>query len=212
VSFRLHGDANDYTGKGLSGGTLTVLPPDGVTYVAEENVLIGNTVLYGATSGKAFFRGLAGERFAVRNSGASAVIEGVGDHGCEYMTGGRVVVLGSTGRNFAAGMSGGLAFVLDEDGTFPGRVNPAMRDQLEPLDEGDAIEVRSLVAEHAERTGSSVARRVLDEWDELAPRFVKIFPTDYKRVLAERAAAEAAASSNGASSGNGAVSTAKKVV
>jgi glutamate synthase domain-containing protein 3 len=209
VSFRLHGDANDYTGKGLSGGTLTVLPPDGVTYVAEQNVLIGNTVLYGATSGKAFFRGLAGERFAVRNSGASAVIEGVGDHGCEYMTGGRVVVLGSTGRNFAAGMSGGLAFVLDEDGSFPARVNPAMRDQLEPLDEGDAIEVRSLVAEHAERTGSPVAQRVLDEWDELLAHFVKIFPADYKRVLAELAAAESA-SSNG--SGNGAVTPAKKAV
>ena len=124
VTFTLHGDANDYTGKGLSGGTLAVMPPDGATYVAEENVIIGNTVLYGATSGKAFFRGLAGERFAVRNSGASAVIEGVGDHGCEYMTGGRVVVLGPTGRNFAAGMSGGLAFVLDEDGTFAGRMQP----------------------------------------------------------------------------------------
>ncbi|MEA2157451.1 MAG: glutamate synthase large chain, partial [Solirubrobacteraceae bacterium] len=209
VSFRLRGDANDYTGKGLSGGTIAVLPPDGVTYRAEENVLIGNTVLYGATSGKAFFRGLAGERFAVRNSGASAVIEGVGDHGCEYMTGGRVVVLGRTGRNFAAGMSGGLAFVLDEDGTFAGRVNPAMRDQLEPLDEADAIEVRSLVGEHAERTGSPVAQRVLDEWDELLPSFVKIFPADYKRVLAELEAEEAAAS-NGSS--NGAAAPARKVV
>ncbi len=209
VSFRLHGDANDYTGKGLSGGTLVVLPPDGVTYVAEENVLIGNTVLYGATSGKAFFRGLAGERFAVRNSGASAVIEGVGDHGCEYMTGGRVVVLGATGRNFGAGMSGGLAFVLDEDDMFTGRVNPAMRDQLEPLDEGDAMEVRALVDEHLERTGSPVAQRVLDDWDELLPRFVKIFPVDYKRVLAEQAAAEAS-SANGSS--NGAVASATKKV
>jgi glutamate synthase (NADPH/NADH) large chain/glutamate synthase (ferredoxin) len=203
VSFRLHGDANDYTGKGLSGGTLAILPPEGVTYVAEENVLIGNTVLYGATSGKAFFRGLAGERFAVRNSGASAVIEGVGDHGCEYMTGGRVVVLGPTGRNFAAGMSGGLAFVLDEDDMFAGRVNPEMANQLEPLDEGDAIEVRALVAEHLERTGSPVAQRVLDTWDELRPRFVKIFPTDYKRVLAELAAAEAAASNGASPSPNG---------
>ncbi|MDQ3849763.1 MAG: glutamate synthase large subunit [Actinomycetota bacterium] len=212
VSFRLHGDANDYTGKGLSGGTLTVLPPDGVTYRAEENVIIGNTVLYGATSGKAFFRGLAGERFAVRNSGASAVVEGVGDHGCEYMTGGRVVVLGSTGRNFAAGMSGGLAFVLDEDGMLPRRANPAMLDQLEELDEGDTIEVRSLVEEHAERTGSPVARRVLDAWDELLPSFVKVFPTDYKRVLAERAAAEeqaagatatATAAADGGSRSNG---------
>ncbi|HTN24943.1 MAG TPA: glutamate synthase large subunit [Solirubrobacteraceae bacterium] len=209
VSFRLHGDANDYTGKGLSGGTLVVLPPDGVTYVAEENVLIGNTVLYGATSGKAFFRGLAGERFAVRNSGANAVIEGVGDHGCEYMTGGRVVVLGATGRNFAAGMSGGLAFVLDEDGMFARRVNPAMRDQLEPLDEGDAMEVRALVEEHLERTGSPVARRVLDDWDDLLASFVKIFPVDYKRVLAEQAAAETA-SANGSS--NGAIASAKKVV
>jgi glutamate synthase domain-containing protein 2/glutamate synthase domain-containing protein 1/glutamate synthase domain-containing protein 3 len=197
VTFTLRGDANDYTCKGLSGGTVAVLPPDGVTYLAEDNVIIGNTVLYGATSGKAFFRGLAGERFAVRNSGASAVIEGVGDHGCEYMTGGRVVVLGPTGRNFAAGMSGGLAFVLDEDAMFEGRVNPEMRNQIEALDEGDAIEVRTLVAEHVERTGSPVGQRVLDEWEDLLPRFVKIFPTDYKRVLAELAAAEAAAS-NGA--------------
>jgi glutamate synthase (NADPH/NADH) large chain/glutamate synthase (ferredoxin) len=197
VAFELHGDANDYTGKGLSGGTLAILPPDGATYRAEDNVIIGNTVLYGATNGKMFARGLAGERFAVRNSGASAVIEGVGDHGCEYMTGGRVVVLGPTGRNFAAGMSGGLAFVLDEDGTFSGRVNPEMADQLEDLDEGDAIELRTLVAEHVERTRSPVGQRVLDEWDELLPRFVKIYPTDYKRVLAERAAAEAAASNGG---------------
>ncbi|MEA2231379.1 MAG: glutamate synthase large chain, partial [Solirubrobacteraceae bacterium] len=197
VTFTLRGDANDYTCKGLSGGIVAVLPPDGVTYPAEDNVIIGNTVLYGATSGKAFFRGLAGERFAVRNSGASAVIEGVGDHGCEYMTGGRVVVLGPTGRNFAAGMSGGLAFVLDEDGMFAACVNPEMRDQIEPLDEGDSIEVRALIAEHVERTGSPVGQRVLDEWEDLLPRFVKIFPTDYKRVLDERAAAEAAAS-NGA--------------
>jgi glutamate synthase (NADPH/NADH) large chain/glutamate synthase (ferredoxin) len=197
VDFTLHGDANDYTGKGLSGGTLAIMPPAGATYRAEENVIIGNTVLYGATSGKLFARGLAGERFAVRNSGASAVIEGVGDHGCEYMTGGRVVVLGSTGRNFAAGMSGGLAFVLDEEGALAGRINPELADQIEELDEGDAIELRALVAEHVERTDSPVGRRVLDEWDELLPRFVKIYPTDYKRVLAERAAAEAAAS-NGA--------------
>ncbi|MFP5363374.1 MAG: glutamate synthase large subunit [Thermoleophilia bacterium] len=194
VEFTLHGHANDYTGKGLSGGTVAIMPPDGATYRAEENVIIGNTVLYGATSGKFFARGMAGERFAVRNSGASAVIEGVGDHGCEYMTGGRVVVLGQTGRNFVAGMSGGLAFVLDEDGGFAGRVNPEMRDQLEELDEGDAIEVRALIAEHVDRTDSPVGRRVLDSWDELLPRFVKIYPTDYKRVLAERAAAEAAAS------------------
>src|SRR4051812_23622149 len=190
VSFTLHGDANDYTGKGLSGGTVAVLPPEGVTFEAEENVIVGNTVLYGATSGRAFFRGLAGERFAVRNSGACAVIEGVGDHGCEYMTGGRVVVLGATGRNFAAGMSGGIAYVLDEDGTFRDRVNPTMLDQLEELDDADAIECRTLVEEHADRTGSPVARRVLDDWDAMRGRFVKVFPTDYKRVLAEMGARE----------------------
>jgi glutamate synthase (NADPH/NADH) large chain/glutamate synthase (ferredoxin) len=180
VSFTLHGDANDYTGKGLSGGTLTVRPPEGATYASEENVAIGNTVLYGATGGKAFFRGMAGERFCVRNSGAVAVVEGVGDHGCEYMTGGRAVVLGRTGRNFAAGMSGGLAFVLDEDGTFASRVNPMMVDQLEPLSESDAIEVH----------GSPVAARVLADWETLKDRFVKVFPADYKRVLAELDAAE----------------------
>jgi glutamate synthase (NADPH/NADH) large chain/glutamate synthase (ferredoxin) len=200
IEFTLHGDANDYTGKGLSGGTLAIMPPDGSTYRAEDNVIIGNTVLYGATAGKLFARGLAGERFGVRNSGASAVIEGVGDHGCEYMTGGRVVVLGPTGRNFAAGMSGGLAFVLDEEGAFSQRVNPEMRNQLEELDEGDEIELRALVAEHVERTGSDVGRRVLDEWDELRSHFVKVFPVDYKRVLAERAAAEAAASNGGSAS------------
>ncbi|HEY1539596.1 MAG TPA: glutamate synthase large subunit, partial [Solirubrobacteraceae bacterium] len=212
VNFTLHGDANDYTGKGLSGGTMAIMPPDGATYVAEDNVLIGNTVLYGATSGRAFFRGLAGERFAVRNSGASAVVEGVGDHGCEYMTGGRVVVLGRTGRNFAAGMSGGLAFVLDEDGTFPGRVNPEMANQLEPLDEGDEIEVRALVTEHLERTRSPVARRVLDDWEALRACFVKVYPADYKRVLAELAVAEAAAS-NGSSNGSAphGAATARKV-
>jgi glutamate synthase domain-containing protein 2/glutamate synthase domain-containing protein 1/glutamate synthase domain-containing protein 3 len=188
VSFTLHGDANDYTGKGLSGGTLAVMPPEGVTFAAEENVVIGNTVLYGATSGRAFFRGLAGERFAVRNSGAQAVVEGVGDHGCEYMTGGRVVVLGPTGRNFAAGMSGGLAFVLDEHGEFRAKVNAAMLDQLEELTDEDAEEARALVEEHLRRTGSPVAKRVLDSWLELLPRFVKVFPTDYKRVLAEQAA------------------------
>jgi glutamate synthase domain-containing protein 3 len=185
VTFTLHGDANDYTGKGLSGGTLVVTPPPGVSYKAEENVAIGNVVLYGATNGKAFFRGLAGERFCVRNSGATAIVEGVGDHGCEYMTGGRAIVLGPTGRNFAAGMSGGLAFVLDEHDRFRANVNPTMLDQLEELTDSDAIEVHELVTEHFERTGSPVARRVLDEWETLRPKFVKVFPADYKRVLAE---------------------------
>jgi glutamate synthase domain-containing protein 2/glutamate synthase domain-containing protein 3 len=193
VSFTLHGDTNDYAGKGLSGGTIAVMPPDGVTYAAEDNVIIGNTVLYGATSGRAFFRGLAGERFAVRNSGAHAVVEGVGDHGCEYMTGGRVVVLGPTGRNFAAGMSGGLAFVLDERGELRNKVNAAMLDQLEELTAEDGDEVRALVEEHLRRTDSPVARRVLESWEELLPRFVKVFPTDYKRVLAEQAAGAASA-------------------
>jgi glutamate synthase domain-containing protein 3 len=191
VSFTLHGDANDYTGKGLSGGVLAVMPPDGVTYKAEDNVIIGNTVLYGATSGKAFFRGQAGERFAVRNSGVHAVVEGTGDHGCEYMTGGRVVVLGPTGRNFAAGMSGGIAFVLDEDGGFRSRVNVAMLDQLEELSDADATEALALITEHRDRTGSPVAQRVIDDWDRYRARLVKIFPTDYKRVLAEQAAESA---------------------
>ena len=191
VTMTLRGDANDYTGKGLSGGIFSVAPLDAVDFVAEQNVIAGNTVLYGATDGRAFFRGLAGERFAVRNSGASAVVEGVGDHGCEYMTGGRVVVLGPTGRNFAAGMSGGLAFVLDESETFAQRVNPEMVDQLEQLDEADAIEVRNLVAEHTERTGSTVGQRVLDNWEQLQSSFVKIYPADYKRVLAELAQQEA---------------------
>ncbi|MFL5846696.1 MAG: glutamate synthase-related protein, partial [Solirubrobacteraceae bacterium] len=190
VSMTLWGDANDYTGKGLSGGVLTVRPPEGVTFAAEENQLIGNTVLYGATSGRAFFRGLAGERFAVRNSGARAVIEGVGDHGCEYMTGGVVVVLGKTGRNFAAGMSGGLAFVLDEDDAFRSRVNPTMLDQLEPLDEADLIELRDLVSEHVRRTGSTVGQRVLDDFATVSQKFVKVFPADYKRVLEQWAREE----------------------
>ncbi len=192
VTFTLRGDANDYTGKGLSGGVLAVRPREDMApeFIAEENVIVGNTLLYGATAGRAFFRGLAGERFAVRNSGACAVVEGVGDHGCEYMTGGRVVVLGLTGRNFAAGMSGGIAYVLDEDGTFARRCNTGMVGLEAPSYE-DASELRALVSEHAERTDSPVAARVLVEWDELlaAGAFVKVMPHDYKRVLGERAAA-----------------------
>jgi glutamate synthase (NADPH/NADH) large chain/glutamate synthase (ferredoxin) len=191
VTISLRGDANDYAGKGLSGGVISIAPRDGAAFVPEENVIVGNTVLYGATGGRAFFRGLAGERFAVRNSGASAVVEGVGDHACEYMTGGRVVILGPTGRNFAAGMSGGLAFVLDEGGRLASRTNPEMVDQLEPLDEADEIEVRELISEHVARTGSTVGRRVLDDWESLRGSFLKCFPADYKRVLAELAAEEA---------------------
>jgi glutamate synthase domain-containing protein 2/glutamate synthase domain-containing protein 1/glutamate synthase domain-containing protein 3 len=196
VTFTLRGDAQDYAGKGLSGGVFSVLPREGMGehFVAEENVIVGNTVLYGATSGRAFFRGLAGERFAVRNSGASTVVEGVGDHGCEYMTGGRVVVLGRTGRNFAAGMSGGVAYVLDEDGTFANRCNIGMVG-LEQPSEADAIELRAMIEEHGRRTGSPVAARVLLEWDLLLGRgaFVKVMPHDYKRVLRERAEEEARA-------------------
>jgi glutamate synthase domain-containing protein 2/glutamate synthase domain-containing protein 1/glutamate synthase domain-containing protein 3 len=186
IELTLVGDANDYTGKGLSGGTIAVRPPDEATFAAEENVIVGNTVLYGATAGRAFFRGLAGERFAVRNSGASAVVEGVGDHGCEYMTGGRVVVLGPTGRNFAAGMSGGTAYVLDENGHFASRCNMELVD-FDPLEDEDVEAIRSLVEEHADRTNSPVAARVLVDWDTVLPQFVKVMPRDYKRALAELA-------------------------
>jgi glutamate synthase domain-containing protein 2/glutamate synthase domain-containing protein 1/glutamate synthase domain-containing protein 3 len=203
VTFTLRGDANDYAGKGLSGGVFAIRPRAGMGehFIAEQNVIVGNTVLYGATAGRAFFRGLAGERFAVRNSGAWAVVEGVGDHGCEYMTGGRVVVLGTTGRNFAAGMSGGLAYVLDEDGTFAERCNMGMVGFEEPS-AADAIELRAIVEEHLRRTDSPVAARVLTGWDELLAggAFVKVMPHDYKRVLrelAEQEALAAAASSNG---------------
>ena len=198
VTFTLRGDANDYTGKGLSGGVLAVRPREGMApeFKAQENVIVGNTLLYGATAGRAFFRGLAGERFAVRNSGACAVVEGVGDHGCEYMTGGRVVVLGPTGRNFAAGMSGGIAYVLDEAGAFARRCNMGMVGFESPSPE-DATELRALISEHAARTDSPVAARVLAEWDELLAggAFVKVMPHDYKRVLSEQAAAAQAASS-----------------
>jgi glutamate synthase domain-containing protein 2/glutamate synthase domain-containing protein 1/glutamate synthase domain-containing protein 3 len=197
VTFTLSGDANDYAGKGLSGGVFAVRPSHSARadFVAEHNVIVGNTVLYGATSGRAFFRGLAGERFAVRNSGAWTVVEGVGDHGCEYMTGGRVVVLGPTGRNFAAGMSGGVAYVLDEDGSFAAeRCNTGMVG-LDELSDADAAELRGLIEEHQRRTDSPVAARVLERWQELlaAGAFVKVMPHDYKRVLLERQQLEAVA-------------------
>ena len=180
VELTLHGDANDYVGKGLSGGVLAVLPPAGSAFAAEENVIVGNTVLYGATAGKAFFSGQAGERFAVRNSGAWAVVEGLGDHGCEYMTGGRVAVLGRTGRNFAAGMSGGIAYVLDEDGTFVQRCNTELV-ALERVD--DDSELYALVEEHARRTGSAVAERLLRDWGPARAAFVQVMPHEYKRAL-----------------------------
>ncbi|HEX4010168.1 MAG TPA: glutamate synthase large subunit [Solirubrobacteraceae bacterium] len=186
VTFSLRGETNDYTGKGLSGGVVSVRPPESALFRAEENMIVGNTVLYGATAGRAFIRGLAGERFAVRNSGAYAVVEGVGDHGCEYMTGGRVVVLGTTGRNFAAGMSGGIAYVYDRDRGFAARCNQELV-ELEPLAEGDEVEVKALISEHAQRTGSLVARNVLATWERESRRFVKVMPRDYKRVLEQRA-------------------------
>ena len=183
VTLILEGDANDYVGKGLSGGKIIIYPPGRSTFVPEENILVGNTVLYGATGGEAYFRGIAGERFAVRNSGVHAVIEGVGDHGCEYMTGGVVVVLGKTGRNFAAGMSGGIAYVLDEQEAFPSLCNQAMVD-LEPvMSVEDIATLRTLVERHALFTESTPARRVLAEWDSLLPRFVKVMPKDYRRSL-----------------------------
>ena len=183
ITFTLEGDSNDYLGKGLSGGKIIVIPPRDATFVPEENILVGNVVLYGATSGEAYFRGLAGERFAVRNSGAHTVVEGVGDHGCEYMTGGRVVVIGSTGRNFAAGMSGGIAYVLDEAGEFKRRCNLGMVD-LEPLivDE-DIEEVKGLLRRHVRHTGSAVAERILRNWEAMESKFVKVTPRDYKRAI-----------------------------
>ncbi len=185
LTFSLRGETNDYTCKGMSGGVVSVCPPQKARFRAEENMIVGNTVLYGATAGRAFFRGLAGERFAVRNSGAHAVVEGVGDHGCEYMTGGRVVVLGPTGRNFAAGMSGGIAYVYDKDRRFADRCNTELVD-LEQLDDDDAAQVRALISEHAQRTGSLVARNLLASWERSRERFVKVMPRDYKRALAER--------------------------
>lgn len=191
VSLTLEGDANDYIGKGLSGGKLIVYPPRQATFVPEENILIGNVALYGATGGEAYFRGIAGERFAVRNSGALAVVEGVGDHGCEYMTGGRVVVIGPTGRNFAAGMSGGIAYVLDAGGDFARRCNLAMVD-LEPLAAAEDVELlRELLKRHARYTGSTVAEKLLADWKRAQAKFVKVMPKDYRRVLEAMARARA---------------------
>ena len=186
VSIELEGDANDYVGKGLSGGKLTIYPPKVSTFKPEENILIGNVCLYGATGGKAFFRGCAAERFCVRNSGAWAVIEGVGDHGCEYMTGGRTVILGPTGRNFAAGMSGGVAYVWDPEGSFPANCNMEMVGLEKVEDTEDIAELQGLINEHAQRTGSTVAAEVLNNWSATLGQFVKVMPTDYKRVLLER--------------------------
>jgi glutamate synthase domain-containing protein 2/glutamate synthase domain-containing protein 3 len=188
LTVHLRGDANDYFGKGLSGAKLTVSPSEGSRFAAEENIIIGNVALYGATSGEAYIRGVAGERFCVRNSGVRAVVEGLGDHGCEYMTGGRVVVLGPTGRNFAAGMSGGIAYVLDEGGDFGRcRCNPEMVG-LEEISTDDLPELKELIVSHYRYTQSTVAARVLAKWDEALLRFIKVIPVDYKRALREMAA------------------------
>ncbi|MGE5496436.1 MAG: glutamate synthase large subunit, partial [Syntrophothermus sp.] len=183
VTLALEGDANDYVGKGLSGGKIIVYPPVKATFIPEKNIIVGNVVLYGAIKGKAFFRGTAGERFAVRNSGAEAVVEGLGDHGCEYMTGGCVVVLGPTGRNFAAGMSGGIAYVWDKNGRFRNLCNKEMIELHCVEQESDIKKLSELIREHKEYTASTVAEEVLSNWEEVLPQFIKVYPKDYKRVL-----------------------------
>jgi glutamate synthase (NADPH/NADH) large chain len=182
ITLRLEGDANDYTGKGLSGGKIAVFPDRAAQFPAEENTIAGNVALYGATSGEAYFRGVVGERFCVRNSGATAVVEGVGDHGCEYMTGGRVVVLGATGRNFGAGMSGGIAYVHDPHDAFPALVNYELV-ELEPIDDTDREFLRATVEAHRVATGSKVASRLLDAWESEVEAFCKVMPKDYRRVM-----------------------------
>jgi glutamate synthase (NADPH/NADH) large chain len=215
----LEGEGNDYVGKGLSGGKIIIYPPKSSKIVPEDNIIVGNTVLYGATEGEVYFRGVAGERFAVRNSGAIAVVEGAGDHGCEYMTGGVVLVIGPTGRNFAAGMSGGIAYVLDEAGDFAKRCNMAMV-ELEPvtaeeeamekhegmtndleahgrveimgdMTRGDADRIQALLRNHAHYTGSKRAHEILLNWEYYMPKFVKVMPVDYRRALEEMAKAQA---------------------
>ena len=185
LTHELEGDANDYFGKGLSGAKLIVYPDRTATFVPEDNILIGNVAFYGATAGEAYIRGKAGERFGVRNSGASVVVEGVGDHGCEYMTGGTVVILGNTGRNFAAGMSGGITYVYDADGTFASRCNMEMID-LDPVDQDDAIVLNDLIAKHYAYTASTVAKFVLGDFESQLKNFIKVFPKDYKKVLSDK--------------------------
>jgi glutamate synthase domain-containing protein 3 len=185
ISIELEGDANDYFGKGISAGRVVLYPPRTATFVAEDNIIVGNVSLYGATGGEVFLRGQAGERFCVRNSGATAVVEGVGDHGCEYMTKGLVVILGRAGRNFAAGMSGGVAYVLDEDGTFATRINKGMV-EVDPMTPEDTRQLRALVERHQALTGSAMAARLLADWARALDQFRKVLPTDYKAVLARQ--------------------------
>jgi glutamate synthase domain-containing protein 3 len=207
ITIYLIGDANDYTGKGMSGGRIAIRPSIEFRGDATQNIIVGNTVLYGATSGEAFFRGVAGERFAVRLSGATAVVEGTGDHGCEYMTGGTVAVLGKTGRNFAAGMSGGVAYVYDEDGSFASRCNTSMVTLVKVLStaeqeadralwhqgQSDEALLKKLIEDHHKWTGSLRARHIMDHWVESRAKFVKVFPNEYRRALGEQAAKLAAA-------------------
>jgi glutamate synthase (NADPH/NADH) large chain len=215
ISFELRGEGNDYVGKGLCGGRIVIMPPADSRLVSHENIIVGNTVLYGATSGECYFSGVAGERFAVRNSGVITVVEGLGDHGCEYMTGGMVIVLGQTGRNFAAGMSGGVAYVLDEDGNFEKRCNMSMV-QLEPvpeelatldstddvpeshgrvhfnhLNQADEQALREQIEKHLHYTNSPRAKQILDNWLTYLPKFTKVMPTEYRRALQEMAAQQA---------------------
>ena len=183
MTIKLEGDSNDYFGKGLSGGKLIVYPSSKSKFKAEENIIIGNVALYGATSGKAFIRGIAGERFCVRNSGAYAVVEGVGDHGCEYMTGGRVVVLGTTGKNFAAGMSGGIAYVLDSERDLYLKLNKGLVSMEPVTDKYDVIELKKMVKEHVEATGSVLGQKILDNFSHYLAEFKKIIPHDYYAML-----------------------------
>jgi glutamate synthase (NADPH/NADH) large chain len=182
ITMRLTGDTNDYLGKGLSGGRLIVRPPESSPFVAEDQVIAGNVIAYGATAGEIYLRGVVGERFCVRNSGVMAVVEGVGDHGCEYMTGGRVVVLGATGRNFGAGMSGGIAYVFDRNNDFDRKVNYEMV-EVEQLDDDDRAFLRNALTRHLEYTGSATADRMLRSWNIEVSKFRKVMPSDYKRVL-----------------------------
>jgi glutamate synthase domain-containing protein 3 len=185
VTFELEGMANDYIGKGISGGKIIVYPNKKTDYVPKDNIIIGNTTFYGAIAGEAYIRGVAGERFCIRNSGLLGVVEGVGDHGCEYMTGGTVVILGRTGRNFAAGMSGGVAYVYDKDGTFKSRCNMSMVD-LEKLEEEDLSRLQSLLSNHYQYTDSSSAKAVLDDFKNASKKFVKIMPIEYKRIMEQK--------------------------
>ncbi len=186
IAFRLEGDANDYLGKGLSGGRITVVPPKGTLFAPEENIVAGNTLLYGATEGEVYINGRVGERFCVRNSGATAVVEGAGDHCCEYMTGGRTVVLGPTGRNFAAGMSGGIAYVWNREGDFDYFCNMEMVELSLIEESADDKELHSLVSAHYYHTGSPLAKRMLDDWNRYIGEFIKVTPIEYKKVLHAR--------------------------